>query len=127
MAKILIDELAHPFIVACFGVFANDNMTRCLVLEYCRDGDLQSAIKASRDSEGNSGYQPPGRALTWLAQIFLALEFLHLTPPTILMRDVKPGNVLLTEGGRMAKLTDFGLSRKGPVSNGKCSLHHSAP
>merc|ERR1712151_283549 len=60
-------------------------------------------------------------------QIFLALEYLHLTPPTLLMRDVKPGNVVLAQGGQIAKLTDFGMSRRGAVSDGTYSFNPKVP
>lgn len=65
--------------------------------------------------------------MVWISQVFLALEHLHLTGPGMLVRDVKPGNVVLTDGGRIAKLTDFGMARKGAKSNGTYSFNSKVP
>ena len=43
-----------------------------------------------------------------IAEIILALEYLHLELK-IIYRDLKPENILLTETGHI-KLTDFGLA-----------------
>merc|ERR1712176_769536 len=59
--------------------------------------------------------------------MFLALEHLHLTQPCMLVRDVKPANVVLTENQRIAKLTDFGMSRQGDYSNGTFSFSNTLP
>ena len=48
-------------------------------------------------------------ALSYLAQIIVAIEFLHKNK--IIYRDLKPENVVLDERGHV-KLTDFGLSRE---------------
>jgi len=68
----------------------------------------------------------PPQAKQWLAQIFLGLEFLHLSIG-MLVRDVKPQNVILTKGGSCAKLTDFGMSRLDAVSDGAFSFHPNVP
>ena len=56
-------------------------------------------------------YHLPKDALTWLAEIFLGLEHLHLVLGT-LQRDLKPRNVVFSRTNR-AKLTDFGMGRIG--------------
>merc|ERR1712007_120536 len=92
IANLIMQDLAHPFMVTFFGAFNKDDLTLSLVIEYCPGGDLLKYIKDRRD--GMHAYTPGDRALVWIGQIFLALEFMHLSSPSMLMRDVKPGNVV---------------------------------
>jgi len=112
--------------VSLFVVFENPKLhSRSLVMEYCPGGDLNSWIIARREQAGI--YIPPERSMVWLGQIFLALEHLHSTPPGMLVRDVKPANIVLTEGGAIAKLTDFGMSCRGISSTGEFTLGPKSP
>ena len=51
----------------------------------------------------------PSSVLAYLAQAAEALTHLHSQNPPLIHGDVKPGNLILTRGGRI-KLVDFGLS-----------------
>jgi len=113
----------HPCVVRLFSAHKQSATCAFLIMEYCAGGDLQRAIHSHRSS---NLYNVPPRAKKWLAQIFLGLEFLHLSVG-MLMRDVKPQNVLLTKGGSCAKLTDFGVSRLSTVSDGAFTLHSGVP
>lgn len=46
----------------------------------------------------------------WALELARALNFLHKCVPCILHRDLKPGNLLLTQEGHL-KVSDFGLSK----------------
>lgn len=88
----------------------------CFVMELCTGGDLSQKIVQNRKDALQAGhlYEPPTQARSWIGQVLLGLEHLHLRTDT-LIRDLKPGNVLLTQQGQ-AKITDFGWGRIGTVS-----------
>jgi len=113
----------HPCVVRLFSVHKPSETCAVLIMEYCSGGDLQNAIHSYRRP---GCYTVPPRAKKWLAQIFLGLEFLHLSIG-MLIRDVKPQNVILTKGGKSAKLIDFGMSRLDRVSDGAFTFHPGMP
>jgi hypothetical protein len=115
--------IEHPCVVRLFSVHKPSETCAVLIMEYCSGGDLQNAIECYRRP---GCYTVPPRAKKWLAQIFLGLEFLHLSIG-MLIRDVKPQNVILTEGGKSAKLIDFGMSRLDRVSDGAFTFHPGMP
>ncbi|KAI9140186.1 serine/threonine protein kinase 15 [Paraphysoderma sedebokerense] len=72
-----------------------------LVMEYLIGGDLSSLLTVF-------GVFDEGMAKIYVAEIVLALEYLH--SHNITHRDLKPDNMLIDAEGHL-KLTDFGLSR----------------
>ena len=56
-----------------------------------------------------------------MLDIARGLEYLHCREPSVIHRDIKPGNILLDSQGT-AKLTDFGLAK---VKDTVCSEAHS--
>lgn len=112
-----IKQEQHPCLVRLFHVHCLEaGALGALVMEYCQGGDLQGRIRDGRAEAKLKGraYRPPPLARSWIAQVFLGLEFMHLRME-FLFRDLKPGNVLVAASGR-AKLTDFGLGRCGLTS-----------
>ena len=71
-----------------------------IVMEYLSGGSLADRL------EGD-GAQPLGRSLEWLGQAAAALDAAHANG--IVHRDVKPGNLLLDDDGRV-KVADFGVA-----------------
>jgi len=93
-------NLAHHNIVQVYD-WGEDDGTYFIVMEYI-DGQPLSMIL--RDS----GAMDPIRAATIGAPVAAALDYAHRRG--VVHRDVKPGNVLIAEGGGV-KVTDFGIAR----------------
>jgi len=100
-------RLAHANIVAVYG-FDDAHGYPIIVQELVTGGSLEKVLaeRAARKEGTNVA------ACRWAAQICQALaEALeHAHRNHVIHRDIKPGNVLLTEGG-VPKLADFGLAK----------------
>lgn len=111
----LMMTLRHPNIVQLIGVSHNSYCNVCAVLEWVPNGDLFSLIN-SRDKKATKG------ALTWQDPLHkmavdIARGMVYLHANGILHRDLKSLNVLVTSTFS-CKVTDFGASRKAPVTAG---------
>jgi serine/threonine protein kinase len=96
----ILKRCSHENIVRYFGSSTHDNYL-WIMMDYCGAGSLQDLIKHLRItfSEAQIGYV--------MAQALKGLEYLHAQ--RIIHRDIKAGNLLLTEDGKV-KLADFGVS-----------------
>ena len=74
-----------------------------MVMEFMKGGDFANILEGV-------GYFDEEVARYYLAQIILALEYLHANG--IIHRDLKPDNILVDSEGHI-KLIDFGLSEDG--------------
>lgn len=72
-----------------------------LVMEYMVGGDLKSLLSVY-------GFFDEAMAAFYISEMCLALQYLH--KHSVIHRDIKPDNMLLSHQGHV-KLTDFGLSR----------------
>ena len=89
-----------PFLVRIREVFYTQGSKRpelCIVMSWYPT-DLERKIAGGELVEA--------KTLQWMAQLFLALEYLH-THMKVVHRDVKPANILLDSKDQV-KLTDFG-------------------
>jgi len=93
-------NLSHPNIVPVFD-WGEDGGTYFIVMEFI-DGRALSSILRS------AGPMHPDRAAEIGADVAIALAYAHRHG--VIHRDVKPGNVLITEDG-IVKVTDFGIAR----------------
>jgi eukaryotic-like serine/threonine-protein kinase len=93
-------NLNHPNIVGIFD-WGQERGTYFIVMEYVRGRSLRQVVQAD-------GAFTPRRTAQIGAEIAGALEFAHRNG--VIHRDVKPGNVLLTDDNDV-KVTDFGIAR----------------
>ncbi len=95
-------QLDHPNIVPVLH-FDIDGPLAYLVMSLLTGGTLAKRLRPR---------QPIGPATValWLHQIADALDYAHQRPQPIIHRDVKPGNLLFHEDGRLC-LADFGIAR----------------
>ena len=96
----LLASLSHPNIVSILTAEKQDNIF-FIVMEYVSGDTLETVI--SRD-----GTIDLPRALDYTCQICNALDHAH--KQGVIHRDLRPGNVLVTESG-LLKVADFGTSR----------------
>ncbi len=93
-------RLSHPNIAAVYDAFETED-SYCIALEYVPGISLDERLKArppltAPEAAGLSG------------QIAAGLDYAHRRG--IVHRDIKPGNILLSEDGEV-KITDFGIAK----------------
>lgn len=93
-------SLSHPHIAAVYDIGKHGDMPY-IVMELVEGPNLQEVLK--RD-----GVLPVERAVNIAEQVCDALAHAHAKG--IVHRDIKPHNVLLSDGDRV-KVTDFGIAR----------------
>jgi len=91
---------SHPHVVTIYDVGEHDGRS-FIVMELLGDGSVGDRIRGGRRVS-------VAEALQWLGEAGEALDAAH--DADIVHRDVKPGNMLLDERGRLA-LADFGIAR----------------
>src|SRR5277367_4208137 len=93
-------NLSHPNIVPVFD-WGEDTGTYFIVMEFIDGRPLSSILKSA-------GPLSPDRTADIGAHVAAALGYAH--KHGVIHRDVKPGNVLITDEGQV-KVTDFGIAR----------------
>jgi eukaryotic-like serine/threonine-protein kinase len=90
----------HPNVVTIFDVGEHDDQA-FIVMEHCAGGTVAERLRRPTPV-------PRAAAMRWLEGAASALDYAH--GRDIVHRDVKPGNLLLDNAGRVA-VADFGIAR----------------
>ncbi|HHW49111.1 MAG TPA: protein kinase [Clostridiaceae bacterium] len=100
----ILKKLNHPALPRIFDIF-EDAENVYIVVDYIEGVSLDKKLE-------EVGCFPEEVVLEWAAQLCDVLMYLHsIKPNPIIYRDMKPANIILTEGGRL-KLIDFGIARE---------------
>jgi serine/threonine-protein kinase len=99
--------LSHPGVVTIFDAGV-DQGTAYLVMELVHGRTVQQVL-------GDDGRLPIGRSVRIAADVCEVLDVAHRAG--VVHRDIKPGNILLSDDGR-TRVFDFGIAR----SNGSAGL-----
>ena len=62
------------------------------------------------DLLNNTGIIPQNTLVNWTLALLDVLDYLHKRNPPVIYRDLKPGNLIVDDSGRL-RLVDFGSAR----------------
>ncbi len=108
----VMSELDHPNIVKVLGTPVIEGK-QCLIMEFVRGRNLQQLLSRLRKL---GRMMPPSLAVHIARKVLLGLHEAHEArlpdgrPLSLVHRDVKPGNVLVSFAGDV-KITDFGIAK----------------
>src|SRR2546421_6873569 len=99
----LLRSLKHPRIPSLMLPF-QERGNYYFVMEFVPGRSLEKILE---DTKGPLNEED---VIKWMAQVCEALSYIHSFNPPIILRDLKPGNVMVT--GDDVHLIDFGIARK---------------
>ena len=105
----LIKNNPHPNIVECYDIIQSSTEL-FIIMEFCSSGDLRSILKKPIKEKFAQFY---------FCQLVNGLKYLDRHK--IMHRDIKPKNILLTNGRRFLKIADFGFAK----NFSSCDLHET--
>ncbi len=93
----------HPRIPRVIDRFS-ENGRYYFVMEFVPGKSLETMLEETKAP------QPERKVIEWAIQVCEALTYIHSQVPPVILRDLKPGNIMITPNGEV-KLIDFGIAR----------------
>ncbi|KAG2202866.1 hypothetical protein INT46_007546 [Mucor plumbeus] len=114
----VLKQLRHENVIRFIGVCTHPQHL-CIITELCAKGDLFDVIRC---------YKKPNfsQLVMYMYDIALGVSYLHTRRPSIIHRDLKSMNILISSDDR-AKVNDFGLARIRPKANILMHTHCGTP
>ncbi len=99
---LFLARMHHPALPSLYDYFYEDGYWY-MVMDYIPGQTLTAYLR-------QQGPLPPLEALSYALQLCDVFDYLHRQTPSIVYRDLKPSNVLITPDGTLM-LVDFGIAR----------------
>lgn len=114
----ILTQLESPFIVRVWELRKDPQVGLCIVMEYIDGRPLDSWLRSKPSLRQRHQI---------LKEILDTVQYLH--SKQIIHGDLKPGNILITNGGNHIKLLDLGLADKDEFAqtNLGCTKRYAAP
>ncbi len=100
----LLRGLKHPCIAALMLPF-QERGNYYFVMEFVPGRSLEKIL------ENTKGPLSEEMVIKWMTQVCEALTYIHTRTPPIILRDLKPGNIMITPNNEV-QLIDFGIARR---------------
>ena len=110
----ILASLSHPALVQVTDFFEQAG-THYLVMEYVEGKTLTQVVKLAPRPISER------RVLQWAEELLSVLEYLHTQTPPVILKDLKPDNIMLMETGRL-KVIDFGIAKRLTPTGGTMDI-----
>jgi len=108
----LMRSLSHPAIV-CPNAFFESSCRQMILMELFSEGSVEQYVS-------RHGPFAEGNAKASFQQFLAGVSYLH--SQRVVHRDLKPDNLLLTDGCEQLKITDFNSATRIGCPSGKCVM-----
>ncbi len=100
----LLYDLKNPRIPS-LGVSFQERGNYYFLMEFVPGKSLEKVL------EDTNAPLPEEKVVKWMMQVCEALSYIHSRIPPIILRDLKPGNIMVTPDDNV-QLIDFGIARR---------------